>query len=624
MIFLQKIAEQNPIFTMSTSNPYAAHPNVHITASFEAEVDAMDANSPSNSSATTSSKSSVSHQLGQPAAKADDPRDAALNDKRQETIEFSADGPPSLNRPLTEEIFRSASRPHVFWANLRIPLPADPADPFEALYDRLVEFVSAMIDEDDNFAIFPYHLSTVQDSDDLLPTIDDPDLVPDDIDEWRQYFPDAKPRSRGGDLYTPVLVGFGKPFAKVMKALAPWFRKHKFGIWKSALQSEKPTSIGWLLFSTPLMDTDLLQDAIKTSIDGVPVGLRWKMILLGTQGTVPENKKIKALHVYVDELDVPMAKPLLMRLYASKTEEGHAFPLGIRMRLVPEIDTILNTKGRKNAEKLRACQNAWVTLKYTVIKTWEFELLDHFHAGANLSLREAIMSIPHPTNKKFTLFHSVDKSRFEPCHVLTVLKSAESYGRAMIAGLLPYLLWKFAGSDSRKKSIISQWFVPAARQRAEDAYWDPDDECVKNTSDLMLSSALAADDDALYWEQEDDAPKSPKRQKVHVEEESLNDSVSTIKTAVSTRKPKPAIKNNSTTSVASTENKPASAANTVTSQGTTLSQLTEQVSEIKQSHKTMIDRFDQLAAQMATLIAQAASPKKRPAGGHDSGSGTST
>jgi len=169
------------------------------------------------------------------------------------------------------------------------------------------------------------------------------------------------------------------------------------------------------------------------------------------------------------------------------------------MRLVPEIDTILNTKGRKNAEKLQACQNAWVTLKYTVIKTWEFELLDHFHAGANLSLCNAIMSILHLMNKKFTLFHLVDKSRFEACHILTVLKSAESYGRAMIAGLLPYLLWKFAGNnDPRKKSIISQWFVPAAQQRAEDAYWDPVDECVKNTSDLMLSSALAAKDDALY------------------------------------------------------------------------------------------------------------------------------
>jgi len=102
-----------------------------------------------------------------------------------------------------------------------------------------------MIDEDDNFAIFPYHLSSFQDMDDLLPPIDDPDLVPDNIDEWRQYFPDTRPRTRGGDLYMPVLVGFGKPFVKGMKSLAPWFCKHKFGIWKSAHQRNRLLSDGF-------------------------------------------------------------------------------------------------------------------------------------------------------------------------------------------------------------------------------------------------------------------------------------------------------------------------------------------------------------------------------------------
>jgi len=176
------------------------------------------------------------------------------------------------------------------------------------------------------------------------------------------------------------------------------------------------------------------------------------------------------------------------------------------------------------------------------IKTWEFKLLNHFHAGINLSLCDTIMSIPHLTNKKFT-FHLVDKSRFKTCHILMVLKLAELYGRAMIAGLLMDLLWKFSGDiDTHKHSIISQWFILAAQQHAEDAYWDPQEECVKNMSDLMLSLAFAAKY-ALYWEQDKDTPKSPKQQKVQVEEESLNNLVSMIKTAVSTCKPKSTLKN---------------------------------------------------------------------------------
>jgi len=236
-----------------------------------------------------------------------------------------------------------------------------------------------------------------------------------------------------------ALVGFGKPFPKVMKALAPCFCKKKYGILQSALQSEKPILLGWLLFSTPLMDIDLLKEAILAKVEGVPIGLRWKMIL-SVQGSIPKEQQVKALHVYVNDLDVLMAKPLLMDLYASKIEENHEFPLGIRMCLVLEIDMILNTKGWKNAEKLQACQNVWNTLKYTTIKMWEFELLDHFHAGINLSLCQAIMSIAHPTNKKFTLFHLIDRSQFKTCHILTVLKSAELYRQVMIMGLLPYLL----------------------------------------------------------------------------------------------------------------------------------------------------------------------------------------
>jgi len=143
-----------------------------------------------------------------------------------------------------------------------------------------------------------------------------------------------------------------------MKALAPWFQKKKDGIWQLALQSEKPTFLGWLLFLTLLMDVDLLRGAISDKVKEVPVGLQWKMILLGIQGTIPKEQQIKALHIYIDELDILMAKPLLMSLYASKMEEDHEFPLGIQMCLVPKINMIINTKGQKNAEKLWACQNA--------------------------------------------------------------------------------------------------------------------------------------------------------------------------------------------------------------------------------------------------------------------------
>jgi len=98
-----------------------------------------------------------------------------------------------------------------------------------------------------------------------------------------------------------------------------------------------------------------------------------------------------------------------------------------------------------------------------------------------------MMSICHPTIGKFALFHSIDKSWRETCHVLMVLKSAESFAHAMISALLPYLQWKISKEKGEQASpLIAKWFKPAAHACAADTYWDLHDECVKNASDRML------------------------------------------------------------------------------------------------------------------------------------------
>jgi len=238
-----------------------------------------------------------------------------------------------------------------------------------------------------------------------------------------------------------------------------------------------------------------------------------------------------------------------------------------------------------------------------------------------LSLRDVMMTIRHPTNKKFTLFHTIDKHFREKCHVLTVLKLAESLAHAMIAAMLPYLLWQHAQSQpGSKASNIKKWFKPAARRRAEDAFWCPKDECVKNQSNLMLDAALD-NEDGLYWETEATKPPSPKRKRNQAEEESLDDSISTVKTAMSAKKtPKSALKGSpSATNRSKTQTRFQNDSQTVTSQNTTISQLTEMVSAVQQENKTILSRFDQLAEQIATLMSHNTSNSTRPAGGQESG-----
>jgi len=122
---------------------------------------------------------------------------------------------------------------------------------------------------------------------------------------------------------------------------------------------------------------ELLKDAILDQIENIPVRLHWKTISHGSQGAILKDQQVKALHVLVDELDVQMVKPLIMALYTSKPDVDHKFPLHIWMRLVPEMDAVLNTKGQQNVDKLHACQNTLLSGKLIQIKTWEIKLLDN-------------------------------------------------------------------------------------------------------------------------------------------------------------------------------------------------------------------------------------------------------
>ncbi len=120
--------------------------------------------------------------------------------------------------------------------------------------------------------------------------------------------------------------------------------------------------------------------------------------------------------------------------------------------------------------------------------------------------------------------------------MVTCLKSADSLAHAMIAALLPYIKWTLEarfGKIATKQ--VPKWFKPTARLCVADAYWDPKEECVCNKSDEMLNVAMA-DEDGLYWETEAVEVPQAKWKKIKVDKELVTDSVSTVKTAISSIK----------------------------------------------------------------------------------------
>ena len=80
-----------------------------------------------------------------------------------------------------------------------------------------------------------------------------------------------------------------------------------------------------------------------------------------------------------------------------------------------------------------------------------------------MSLSDAMMSLKHPANPRFSLFHSIDKHWKDDCYLVTCLKSADSLAHAMIAALLPYLKWTLEAKYGKiAMAQVPKWFKPAA------------------------------------------------------------------------------------------------------------------------------------------------------------------
>jgi len=113
------------------------------------------------------------------------------------------------------------------------------------------------------------------------------------------------------------------------------------------------------------------------------------------------------------------------------------------------------------------------------------------------------------------------------------------------------------------------------------------------------------DNNDLYWEV-DVAPQPTKRKRTQIEEKSLNNSILTVKTAVTQKKMavKSAMKTLSLMSMTTGSTVPGKStdAQMVTSQTLAKSQLTEQVSQIKMENKQIMENFDRLADQMEAFF----------------------
>ena len=287
--------------------------------------------------------------------------------------------------------------------------------------------------------------------------------IPSRPSEIEHFFPRIRYTRTGTTWYSGLRLIHSIPITELRKDMLPWLKDEGHGLFTRTLQAENLVDVGWFVYSTWEMEADSLAAAISKFI-GIEVGLRWKMISLGTRNKIPPEQQVRALHIEVAVENRLAAQKALLAVYGR--QNTGTYPNGVRLRFALPIGAAYNLNTKAKLEKLRSRQQLWSTT-YKKGQSWEITQLD-YQLTESLTLRQALTQIISTTDKRFPLFHSVDRSTSKAAGIsFQFLPELESEARLMLSNLLPYLHYHYGDQATR-------CFTPAAVERLDDCKWDPD------------------------------------------------------------------------------------------------------------------------------------------------------
>ena len=144
----------------------------------------------------------------------------------------------------------------------------------------------------------------------------------------------------------------------------------------------------------------------------------------------------RAIHLEVAEGHAARVSKLIQEDYSSSTT---AFPMGIKMRFVPDINQLMNFATRTKSVHLATRQMAFED-KTCYANSWEVsDLYSEISISGNKCLAELITTIPSTTYPHLKIFHSVTPGYQIGTTTFAFIPQLEQEARTMVAALLPYL-----------------------------------------------------------------------------------------------------------------------------------------------------------------------------------------
>ena len=148
--------------------------------------------------------------------------------------------------------------------------------------------------------------------------------------------------------------------------------------------------------------------------------------------------RLKAIHLECDKKVEKKVKLLLSGYYSSTSKE---FPMGIRMRLVPEFVEIKGNQAIvQKVANLRAKQSHFLQA-IVHISSEDIINLDVKTSSSPITLRQRIMEIKSWTGTKSTLFHAVNESWDGNRIVFTCTPPNAENASLLVQAIIPYMIF---------------------------------------------------------------------------------------------------------------------------------------------------------------------------------------
>jgi hypothetical protein len=229
---------------------------------------------------------------------------------------------------------------------------------------------------------------------------------------------------------------------------------------------------------------------ILTNLTGKEIGVKWMRISTdygSKKNSTPINEEpTKALVLEGPQDQVYELRDILSTWYGSKSK---SFPDGVRMRLIPPLEVLMDVNRQENYGAAIAKQASFVS-KIGKGSTWEFTsnlILDKKEPIAGISMRQLLMAIPSSNHPNYPLFHCVNRGWKEGSTVVFhFLPCNESEARMYISGIIAYL-----------RATASSWYLdlfkPLARARRQGTSWDPTTRQLTSVVDSNFTETLQMD-----------------------------------------------------------------------------------------------------------------------------------